>query len=155
MNYKDFSEEQIRQLQQWVTETQSVGELQTKINASFNTHLTYLDVRFLLDDLQLELKKKETQVDTETEKSDTDAVIPANEGVQVQVDPVTRPGMIFNGNVRFSDGQGASWGLDQFGRISLKPEQEGYKPSQADIARFQELLQQQLSELSQKKAFGL
>ena len=47
MNYKDFSEEQIQQLQQWVTETQSVGELQTKINASFNTHLTYLDVRFL------------------------------------------------------------------------------------------------------------
>ena len=155
MNYKDFSEEQIQQLQQWVSEIQSVSELQTKINASFNTHLTYLEVRFLLDDLQLELKKRETRVDEKAENSDTDTVTPADEGVQVQVDPVTRPGMIFNGNVRFSDGQSASWGLDQFGRISLKPEQEGYKPSQADIAQFQELLQQQLSELSQKKAFGL
>ena len=57
MNYKDFSEEQIQQLQQWVTETQSVGELQTKINTSFNKHLTYLEVRFLLDDFHLELKK--------------------------------------------------------------------------------------------------
>ena len=155
MNYKDFSEEQVQQLQQWVSEIQSVSELQTKINASFNTHLTYLEVRFLLDDLQLELKKRETRVDEKAENSDTDTVTPADEGVQVQVDPVTRPGMIFNGTVRFSDGQAASWGLDQFGRISLKPEQEGYKPSQADIAQFQELLQQQLSELSQKKAFGL
>ena len=155
MNYKDFSEEQIQQLQQWVSEIQSVSELQTKINTSFNTHLTYLEVRFLLDDLQLELKKKEVKLDEKAEKSDSDAAVPADEGVQVQVDPVTRPGMIFNGTVRFSDGQAASWGLDQFGRISLKPEQEGYKPSQADIAQFQELLQQQLSELSQKKAFGL
>ena len=155
MNYKDFSEEQVQQLQQWVSEIQSVSELQTKINASFNTHLTYLEVRFLLDDLQLELKKKETQVDAEGDQADSKPAVPSDDGVQVQVDPVTRPGMIFNGNVRFSDGQGASWGLDQFGRISLKPEQEGYKPSQADIARFQELLQQQLSELSQKKAFGL
>ena len=155
MNYKDFSEEQIQQLQQWVTETQSVGELQTKINASFNTHLTYLEVRFLLDDLQLELKKEEAKIDEEAEKADSNVAVPLEEGVQVQVDPVTRPGMIFNGNVRFSDGQSASWGLDQFGRVSLKPEQEGYKPSQADLAQFQKLLQQQLSELSQKKAFGL
>ena len=56
MNYKDFSEEQLQQLQQWVSEIQSVSELQTKINATFNTHLTYLEVRFLLDDLKLELK---------------------------------------------------------------------------------------------------
>lgn len=155
MNYKDFSEEQLQQLQQWVSEIQSVSELQTKINASFNTHLTYLEVRFLLDDFHLELKKKETNTEEASTKLDQTATIPANEGIQVQVDPVTRPGMIFNGSVRFSDGQVAFWGLDQFGRISLKPEQEDYKPSQADIAQFQELLQQQLSELSQKKAFGL
>ena len=155
MNYKDFSEEQVQQLQQWVSEIQSVSELQTKINASFNTHLTYLEVRFLLDDLQLELKKKEVKNDEKPEASNATTDIPPHDGVQIQVDPVTRPGMIFNGNVRFSDGQSASWGLDQFGRISLKPEQEGYKPSQADIAQFQALLQQQLSELSQKKAFGL
>lgn len=155
MNYKDFSEEQLQQLQQWVSEIQSVSELQTKINATFNTHLTYLEVRFLLDDLQLELKKKEAKVEEDVSKMDSNVANFVNEGVQVQVDPVTRPGMIFNGNVRFSDGQNASWGLDQFGRISLKPEQEGYKPSQEDIAQFQELLQQQLSELSQKKAFGL
>ena len=155
MNYKDFSKEQLQQLQQWVSEIQSVSELQTKINATFNTHLTYLEVRFLLDDLQLELKKKEAKVEEDVSKTDSNVANFVNEGVQVQVDPVTRPGMIFNGNVRFSDGQSASWGLDQFGRISLKPEQEGYKPSQEDIAQFQELLQQQLSELSQKKAFGL
>lgn len=155
MNYKNFTDEQIRQVQQWVDEIQSVSELQTKINTHFNTHLTYLEVRFLLDDLHLELKKKETNNEESPTKVDQTAAIPVNEGVQVQVDPVTRPGMIFNGSVCFSDGQTASWGLDQMGRISLKPEQVGYKPSQADIAQFQELLQQQLSELSQQKAFGL
>lgn len=155
MNYKNFTDEQIRQVQQWVDEIQSVSELQTKINTHFNTHLTYLEVRFLLDDLHLELKKKETNNEESPTKVDQTAAIPVNEGVQVQVDPVTRPGMIFNGSVCFSDGQTASWGLDQMGRISLKPEQVGYKPSQADIAQFQGLLQQQLSELSQQKAFGL
>lgn len=155
MNYKDFSEEQIQQIRIWVAEIQSVSELQTKINTSFNKHLTYLEVRFLLDDFHLELKKKEAKIDEDAEKPHPNTEIPSEEGVRVQVDPVTRPGMIFNGSVCFSDGQVASWGLDQLGRISLKPNQEGYKPSQADIAQFQEMLQQQLSELSQKKAFGL
>lgn len=152
MNKQIFSQEQIQQLQQWVKEIQSVSELQTRINEKFNTHLTYLEVRFLLDDLQLELKKKEIKVQEKQEQ------IPATqmeEAVSLQVDPVTRPGMIFNGSVRFSDGQTASWGLDQLGRISLKPNQADYKPNQADIAQFQELLQQKLSELSQKRSFGL
>lgn len=64
------------------------------------------------------------------------------------MDPVTRPGMLVNGSVTFSDGQKATWGLDQLGRVALQPETSGYRPSDNDRIEFQSALQKQLSEMS-------
>ena len=110
-----------------------------------------------MDDLNLEIKKPENiqQPEKEQNKDSAEDPLPTNNGVQVSVDPVTRPGMVFNGTVTFSDGQSAQWSLDQLGRLGLKPTQQGYRPSPEDIAAFQESLQQKLSELSQRNAFNL
>ena len=153
-----FTEEQINQIREWIPEVHSISEFQTKLNETFNQHFTYLETRFLLDDLNLEIKKEEQP--QPTNESDLPDTTPKSEpsisnGVQVSVDPVTRPGMVFNGTVTFSDGQSAQWSLDQLGRLGLKPTQQGYRPSQEDIAAFQESLQQKLSELSQRNSFGL
>ena len=153
-----FTENQINQIRQWIPQMHSISEFQTKLNETFNQHFTYLETRFLLDDLNLEIKKEEPHQPTnESEQPDTTqkSELPASNGVQVNVDPVTRPGMVFNGTVTFSDGQSAQWSLDQLGRLGLKPAQQGYRPSQEDIAAFQESLQQKLSELSQRNAFNL
>ena len=153
-----FSQEQIAQMREWVKQVRSVSEFQSKLNEAFDMHLTYLETRFLMDDLDLQIvsetENKEEKPEASTDKESTpDEAIGGS--VQVTVDPVTRPGMVFNGSVTFSDGQRGSWGLDQLGRISLKPEQHGYRPSQEDVAAFQQSLQQQLSELSKRNSFGL
>ncbi len=154
----NFSQEQIAQMREWVRQVHSVSEFQSKLNETFDRHLTYLETRFLMDDLDLQIvSEAKTKGETPEAKPDKEAVTPENIGgsVQVSVDPVTRPGMVFNGSVTFSDGQRGSWSLDQLGRIALKPEQHGYRPSQEDVAAFQESLQQQLSELSKRNSFGL
>lgn len=153
-----FSQEQVTQMREWIKQVRSVSEFQSKLNEAFNLHLTYLETRFLMDDLDLQIvsetETKEEKPEASTDKEDTsDETIGGS--VQVSIDPVTRPGMVFNGSVTFSDGQKGSWGLDQLGRISLKPEQHGYRPSQEDVAAFQQSLQQQLSELSKRNSFGL
>ena len=152
-----FTEEQINQIRLWIPEIHSISEFQTKLNETFNQHFTYLETRFLLDDLNLEIKKPEN-IQQPEKGQNTDSAedsLPTNNGVQVSVDPVTRPGMVFNGTVTFSDRQSAQWSLDQLGRLGIKPTQQGYRPSQEDIAAFQESLQQKLSELSQRNAFNL
>lgn len=153
-----FSQEQITQMRKWMKDVHSVSEFQSKLNETFHLHLTYLETRFLMDDLDLQLaSEKETESEA-VEASNVDTGVHSETvpgSVQVTVDPVTRPGMVFNGSVTFSDGQKGSWSLDQLGRIGLKPEQHGYRPSQEDVAAFQESLQQQLSELSKRNSFGL
>lgn len=154
----EFSQEQIAQMREWAKQVCSVSEFQSRLNASFDMHLTYLETRFLMDDLDLQLSSEpEPEEETQETSADTAESTPENIGgsVQVTVDPVTRPGMVFNGSVVFSDGQRGSWSLDQLGRIGLKPEQQGYHPSQEDVVAFQESLRQQLSELSKRNAFGL
>lgn len=151
-----FTQEQIVQMREWTKEIRSVSDFQSKLNATFDMHLTYLETRFLMDDLDLQLASEAPQKETASSEAKNEPA-PENIGgsVQVSVDPVTRPGMVFNGSVTFSDGQKASWSLDQLGRIGLKPEQTGYRPSQEDVASFQEGLQQQLSALSKRNSFGL
>ena len=145
-------------MREWIGQVHSISEFQSKLNETFHMHLTYLETRFLMDDLDLQITSEVIAEGKASESSDTEhEEVPENTvgSVQISVDPVTRPGMVFNGSVIFSDGQRGSWSLDQLGRIGLKPEQSGYRPSQEDVMAFQERLQQQLSELSKRNSFGL
>lgn len=153
-----FTNEQIDQIRAWCQEVSSISDLQTRINETFKTHLTFLDTRFLMDDFDLQLA---THTEAPALKKGTaespleGELVGAANAVQVSVDPVTRPGMMVNGNVTFSDGQSATWSLDQLGRLGIKPSQSGYKPSAEDIAQFQEALQEKLAEVAQRNTFSL
>lgn len=151
MSQSNFTPEQIEQIRALARRMHSVGELQTQINATFGTRLTYLETRFLMDDHALELAEPkpsapEPKPQNSNDPLEGDVVDEGNGGsVKVSVDPVTRPGKVVNGTVTFSDGKTASWGLDSFGRLSLSPTQIGYRPSQEDMIQFQEALQEQLA----------
>jgi hypothetical protein len=60
---------------------------------------------------------------------------------------VTQPGTLVSGTVTFSDGNVASWYLDQTGRLGLAPKQQGYRPSPEDVEDFQLELQNELQKL--------
>ena len=150
MNNASFSDEQIAQMHRWMNELHSIGELQSKIQATFAKRLTYLETRFLMDDLHLQFPQPaEAKPNKPSAAPLEGSLVDAGKGsVTVSLDPVTRPGMLVNGSVTFSDGQKATWGLDQLGRVALQPETSGYRPSDNDRIEFQSALQKQLSEMS-------
>ena len=149
----DFTDKQIAQIREWASHTVHLSDLQNKINIQFKKHLTYMEVRLLLDDLKADLLKVDSLAEKDCTTPNVDKV--ENEGVVVSVDPVTRPGKIINGSVTFSDGQRADWHLDELGRLGLKPQIPGYRPSQEDLLQFQQAIQKQVSHLSGRHSLGL
>ena len=111
--------------------------------------MTYMDVRFLVDDLDLTLVDEEEPVLEDDDDGGAapevsqDAPLQENVGsggVQVELDAVNPPGAMASGSVVFSDGEKKSWTIDQFGRLALSGGAEGYKPSEEDVVEFQKEL---------------
>ena len=67
--------------------------------------------------------------------------------MRVTVDAVTRPNALVSGRVVFSDGEGAAWLVDQYGRPGLVADTKGYRPSPQDMQDFQVALEKELVRL--------
>lgn len=142
-----LSDDQLKKISHWVQEGASLSLIQGKLASEFGISMTFLDVRLLVDDLNLTLKEKEepkkeneaTTATADNEAPSLDAATPskAPTGVNVEVDAINRPGTMVSGRVTFSDGQVADWYLDMEGRPGLAPRTPGYRPTQEDIIDFQ------------------
>ena len=109
--------------------------------------MTYIDVRFLVDDLNLtlvddeeEAPVKEKEGGADPQNPSVDAPLDGVGGVTVELDKVNPPGAMASGSVVFSDGQSKKWTLDQYGRLGLTGGDDQYKPSDEDVAEFQKQL---------------
>ena len=147
----NLSDEQKAVVSQWVLEGESIAKIQNLLKEHFNIGLTYMDVRFLVDDLGVVYKdSNEIAEDTEDTESETDAAAEENNetgGVIVDVDAVIRPGSLVSGNVRFSDGISLGWQLTSTGQLGLIPgDDPKYRPSNEDLEAFQAQLQELLKE---------
>jgi hypothetical protein len=117
-----------------------------------------MDTRFLILDLNIELKSEDDQDeepddpnDPETgdldmadlTEDDLEILPPESQGskVRVSVDEIARPGAMVNGRVTFPDGQSGAWYVDEMGRLGIDPDTAGYRPSEADLISFQRELQ--------------
>jgi hypothetical protein len=106
-----------------------------------------MDVRLLVDDLQLQLKEQPKQSEAverlaaAKQEGEVARSAPAPGGVTVTMDTITKPQALASGKVTFSDGESAEWMLDQTGRLGMNPSKPGYRPTQADIMAFQQELQ--------------
>ncbi len=158
----NLTEEQRQRVATWISEGAKLAEIQNRLQTEFDIKLTYMEARFLVDDLKLTPKDPEPpKVITPPAAAApglapgaTPAELlveppPAGLGgkVSVSVDQIARPGAIASGKVTFSDGQSADWYLDQTGRLGVVPKQTGYKPTQADVQDFQMALQQEIAKL--------
>ena len=140
--------DQKKEIATWVAEGVGLSDIQKKINTDFGIVMTYMDVRFLVDDLNLTLQDAEEEVaakdaDGDATKQDAPSVDDPLEGaggVTVELDTVNPPGAMASGSVVFSDGQSKKWTLDQFGRLGLSGGDTDYKPSDEDVAEFQKQL---------------
>lgn len=139
----------------WIAEGLKLSEIQNRIASELGIRMTYMDVRFLVDDLRLVPKDPEPaktppapSVTPPTEAPVSPAPeAPSSGTVSVSVDQLARPGAIVSGKVTFSDGKRAEWHLDQSGRLGLVAQEKGYRPSQSDVQQFQMALESELAKI--------
>jgi hypothetical protein len=147
---------------EWVAQGLKLSEIQARIASELGVKMTYMDVRFLVDDLKLTPKDIErakpasstleapsatpTTGAPAAPVDETAASKPAG-SISVQVDQIARPGAVVSGKVTFSDGNKAEWYFDQMGRLGLVPQQPGYRPPAADLQQFQSQLDGELSKM--------
>ena len=164
----ELTEEQKQSIRSWAAEGLGLSDIQKKINSEFGHAMTYMDVRFLILDLEVELQDKvgagtpvpdvsapvapegipQDEADG-WQTADEAAAAPRPGNVSVDVDKITKPGSVVSGSVTFSDGVSATWVLDQLGRLAIDAGQPGYKPSEEDLRDFQTELRTAL----EKKGF--
>ena len=147
-----LTDDQKREVASWIASGAKLSEVQQRLGETFDIRLTYMEARLLVDDLKLvpaekiiPAEKKPAQADAAAPANPEAAAVPATGGVCVEVDSIMRPGALVSGKVTFSDGVNADWSLDQAGRFSMSPSQEGYRPSQADLAEFRKTLERELT----------
>ncbi len=149
----NLNDEQKQIIAQRLSDGASIADIQRLVTSEFGLALTFMETRFLLDDLNLELKKeapKPEPVDAGSAAESLSGISEANSanqgsgGLSVEIDKVVRPGAAISGSVTFSDGVGAKWYVDTMGRLGLDPDQEGYQPSPEDIEAFQVELQSKM-----------
>ena len=144
-----LSEEQKSSLKQWAAEGASIADLQKRMKEDFDISITYMDARFLVLDLGIEIVETPKE-EKKPAGEEIAAAAPVPTGsVTVDIDNIALPGAMISGKVTFSDGETGIWMLDQYGRPGLDTDTPGYRPSQEDIMEFQK----QLSELVRKNGY--
>ncbi len=169
MNLDDVQKQKVAA---WIAEGLTLSQIQRKLASDWAITMTYMEVRFLMDDLKLKPKDKQPPpavvpsalqpvgpgtppaANARSPGLTADASASLNKGpdgsargVSVVVDQVARPGALVSGKVTFSDGNSADWHLDQMGRLGLVAAQQGYRPSPEDLQTFQTQLQSELQSL--------
>lgn len=156
---KSLSDEQVATIRSWAERGEGLSEIQRLLAEELEIRVTYLETRFLLEDLSIELlPEPEPEPEPAEEEGAAEGEGPSEpeapgdgetlgeggEGggdVSVVVDQVQRPGAIVSGKVTFSGGQKASWWLDQMGRLGMDADDPDYRPSESELMDFQRELQ--------------
>lgn len=137
--------EQITKVSAWVAEGATLSQIQERLSSQLEVSMTYMDVRFLVDDLNLALIEKEEPKQPEAPAAEaapeeTAPVAPTAQGagvVTVEVDTIAQPHAMVSGHVTFSDGEKADWYIDHQGRPGMASRTPGYRPTPQDITDFQ------------------
>ncbi len=151
----NLSDEQKSAVAGWLEAGANLSDVQKRLREEFRISLTYLEARFLVDDLKLIPKDPEPEPEPIEEAAppgpegepplsddELEPLPPAGGGsVDVTIDQIMKPGTMISGRVTFTDGEKAEWYLDQTGRLGLNPTTLGYRPSEKDVLAFQVELQ--------------
>ena len=147
---KDLSSEQIETLTSWAVAGDQLPDIQGKLKTEFGLNATYMDTRFLVLDLGIELVSEEDDEEA-ADAPDADEVLEkaatAGDGmVSVELDSVTRPGALVSGRITFSDGEKGAWFIDEMGRPGLDTDTPGYRPTEEDLIAFEKKLRDLMAE---------
>ena len=137
-----------------------LSELQTMVNEKFQTHLTYMEIRIIASELQVDWNatdpkaiaaaKEKAKKEEEAKAAEEAARLAAENGEVPETDApgkcvltlnkVNPPGILASGTVTFSGGSTADWYVDQNGRPGLG-NLKGDQPTQQEAEEFMMELQ--------------
>jgi|SRR5882724_3154334 len=164
----NLDEGQRKKVAEWIEQGLKLSEIQSRLVSELGVKMTYMDVRFLVDDLKLVPKDIEplkpvsgtlsgvTNLESKMGKQASQPAGPIAKPADAQagatsvslvVDQLARPGAVVSGKVTFTDGNRADWYIDQTGRLGLVPQQTGYRPPASDLQQFQSALEAELAKL--------
>ena len=163
--------EQTQAVAGWAAAGDNLSTIQGKLTAQFKVSIKYMDLRFLLDDLNVQLKdaapKKDTVLqspappapgaapeaaeDGDLPPDVPDEAVPAGGGVTVAVDKITLiPGALASGSMTFANGVTGKWIVDNQGRPGITDvSRPDFRPSAAEGQAFM----QELSRVLQQRGF--
>ena len=158
MNLTDIQQNAVRQ---WVAEGDSISRVQTRLAEEFGVHMSYMDVRLLILDLDAVIqdapepapKPAPDESAADAAEDDGDALppesgaedpfgpatgdVPPPSSVKVELSRIAKPGFALCGDVTFSDGTKAQWGITSRGELALDGCDPNYRPSNEDVREFQ------------------
>lgn len=126
----------------------SLSDIQKALAAEHGLRMTYLDLRLLAADLDVDWKSLEPVKPVAPPDPDGDLTgdgEAGHGGTRITVSKLVRPGAAMSGDVRFASGAKAEWFVDSMGRLGLNPEPGSSQPTQDDIHEFQVELQNKLA----------
>lgn len=164
---KSLSDDQIATIQSWAEGGDQLSDIQKRLGEELDVKVTYLETRFLLEDLKIEIKA-EAKPEPEEEEApegasdaaedvageaagDEAADLPqeapvGDANVSVTVDTVVRPDALVSGRADFGGGKTAAWWLDQMGRLGFDTDDPEFRPSEAQAMAFQTELQKAIQQ---------
>ena len=161
----DLTDIQKQAVIKWTEDGLGLSDIQKMLESEFGVKLTYMDVRFLVLELECQIQDKEEPVKDAADNAvaqgaaagavaEEPGTTPAQPdtpaglgGVSVELDRVVKAGAVVSGTVVFSDGVKAAWAVDNMGRMVLDAgDHENYRPSQEDIQAFQAELKRLITE---------
>ena len=135
-----------------LAEGETLSNIQNMVNAEFDQHMTYMDLRILASSLDVDwqaldpnAKKAAAPAEAAPAQEEPAASAPAGDApaqdvatgdTVVEIGKLARPGMMFSGTVKFASGSTAEWYVDNMGRLGLE-NLVGEKPTQEDVEKFQ------------------
>jgi hypothetical protein len=132
-----------------IAENIPLSDIQSMVNEKFNTRMTFMDIRIMASELEVDWQKQEkveepekTEEEKPAEESDAEKA-PAK--TTVELNKIVRPGAIASGTVNFASGVYAEWYIDNSGRLGLD-KVVGGKPTEQDIEDFQVEMQKIFAE---------
>lgn len=145
-----FTDEQKSAVVDWLGQGRSLSDIQQALKVDFSLTITYMELRFMVDDLEIPLSEDTSEDPADAGEDAADAVLEPEpvldpSGVQIDVDALVLPGALVSGSVTFSDGESLKWQLAATGQLGLIPgDNPDYRPSPEDVQSFQEQLEEVL-----------
>ncbi|MFA7173426.1 MAG: hypothetical protein WC340_08430 [Kiritimatiellia bacterium] len=149
-------DEQRNSIKTWLTDGDSLADVQRKLKSEYGLTMTYMDVRLLVLEIGAEVQEEpEPEPEPEPAPSpnaekvaaadaELEEAADAEPRVSLSIDRLIVPGAMVSGDVVFTDGTKAKWLIDNQGRFGIEPEVEGYQPTEMDLRLFQTQLRDEL-----------